>query len=223
MMPDMGRTGWRKNQDRASRRLVLALLGALGAAAAAAQQMPATAPAPTGSEVEIIVFRLLDQSANTPETERPARLPAAVAPAADPASANISSADAGVPGYPTQAPASLQLGGIAARLRRSGRYELLYHGGWVQDIAAQNRAGATPLPAEALRAGMQGSVTLYRERYLHALVDIRLARQGSALESWRIRQARRLRGQAVQYFDHPQFGVILAVRAGPADQAEATP
>lgn len=126
-------------------------------------------------------------------------------------------------GFPRLPPASLRLGGLAARLRNSTRYELLYHGGWVQAIPNQGRASATPLPAEALRQGVQGSLTLYRERYLHAKMDFELARPGAALDPWRIRQARRIQGDVVQYFDHPQFGVILAVRSGAGSRTEAKP
>ena len=60
---------------------------------------------------------------------------------------------------------------------------------------------------------MTGSIKLYRERYLHALVDIALQTpEGVANESQRIRQGRRLRGQAVQYFDNPALGVIVSAR-----------
>ena len=44
----------------------------------------------------------------------------------------------------------------------------------------------------------------------------------AAGRSWHIRQGRRLRGDALQYFDNPGFGVILAVRP-PAGTSEPDP
>lgn len=79
-----------------------------------------------------------------------------------------------------------------------------------------------PLPPEAAQAGLQGSVTLFRERFLHLVLDISLAEPDAdpALAA-RISQSRRVRGRSWQYFDHPRFGVIVSVRAPAAAEASA--
>ena len=223
MMQVMYEIRCRNDQLRMSRCIALALLVGLGTAATTAQDLPLAAPVAGGSEVEVIVFRQLDQHASTPELDRPARSVAATAALPDGPGPSPGNALAGDSGYPALPPASLRLGSMAARLRKSAQYELLYHGGWIQDIVSQSRARATLLPAEARQKGLQGSLTLYRERYLHVLVDLQLDRPSGAPDPWRIHQGRRLRGQAVQYFDHPQFGVILAVRADTGQQTEAKP
>lgn len=183
-------------------------------AALRAQELPELATAPQ-YEVEIIVLRNLDQHANTPEVAKSVAADAGQTDsvASDAFTSVTPGTTAGGAGWPELASASLRLTGIAERLRRPGAYQLLYHGGWTQPVERQNRAAPTPLPTAALRAGVSGALTLYRERYLHVLVDISLEAAGLADdEQNRIRQGRRLRGQAAQYFDHPQFGVILAVR-----------
>jgi hypothetical protein len=188
---------------------LLLLLPLLGLRAQEDPVGPGSAPL---YEVELIAFRHLDQRANTPEVETAATGPAAEVTADMETAGQTGTAPdpAFETSYPTLGPQSLRLAGIAAKLGRDGSYQLLYHGGWVQAAERQNQARPTPLPPEAaLNGGVQGGITLYRERYLHVLVDVSL---GEQRQEQRIRQGRRLRGQATQYFDHPQFGVILAVR-----------
>ena len=173
-----------------------------GVPSLAQEQSEATAQA---SEVEVIVFRLMEQDGNSAEIH------AGAANAVDDGRADAPDAT-----YASLEPGALQLAAVAARLRRSPKYRLLYHGGWVQGVAGRAEAVPVRLPQAAAESGLHGSVTLYRQRYLHALVDLSLTKaDGTA--TWRIRQGRRLRGQALHYFDHPQFGLILDVR----EQSEA--
>lgn len=187
-----------------------------------------------GHRIEIIVFRHLDQRGTTPEeaiAEIPARPvddPATItaAPPIDPAAPALPAAPAAPAGAETAGPwpvlnsAELKLGAVASRLRQSTAYQLLYHGGWSQSLAAQDQTVPTPLPATARAAGLEGTITLYRENFVHVLLDIGLHDIGlhrPATEEaggdvvYELRQGRRLRGQSAQYFDHPQFGVILQV------------
>lgn len=168
---------------------------------------------PDRYDVEIIVFRYLKGSESH---ETAARL--------EPADAQQPASDAWSP----LEPAALRLTGTASRLRRPGLYRLLYHGGWVQTVETSNRAIRVPMPPAAQAEGVAGTITLYRERYLHVRVDLRLTAEADGSGTFTIQQSRRLRGQAIQYFDNPEFGLILAARevtAGatgtdPADSAQ---
>lgn len=211
----------RHRRIRAGSAVVL-LLAPLLALRAQEEPGPEAASAPPVYEVEIIVFRNLDQHGITPE--------AAVA-AAGPAAGSVEPTDTESGGLPDQAdtvtdpafapltPQSMRLDAVASRLRRGSAYQLIYHGGWVQSVQHQNLAQQTPLPADASAQGLSGGITLYRERYLHVLVDIAL--QSEASPEQRIREGRRLRGQTAQYFDDPQFGVILAVRPVSASDTDS--
>lgn len=167
--------------------------------------------------VEIIVFRHLDQRGTTAEeaqTVEPVTAPATITTALD-GSAPPPADTGGAMPMPELSAADLKLGPIAARLRQSPAYRLLYHGGWLQAFDSQERATPTPLPAAARAAGLDGTITLYRENFVHTLLDITLrtpALDATGIEVLHVlRQGRRLRGQSVHYFDHPQFGVILQV------------
>lgn len=196
-----------------TRRRVLALAMALLPGG-----LPAQVPVPAAvAEVEIIVFRQRDPRGSTPEVPPPA----ATTPVPDPSATVAAPAFAGI--APAALPATaLRLGALAARLRSAGAWELLYHGGWTQTITTQEAALATPLPTEAREPGLEGTVTLYQERFLHVLVAMQLATAGSGLPPAKIHEERRLRGQGLHYFDHPQFGVILEVRTAAANPP-ATP
>jgi hypothetical protein len=176
------------------------LLMALALASPAEEDAVDVAPGPARYSVEVIVFRNLDQRGVTPETPAPASIP----------SAPLATATA----WPAIETSALQLAPVAARLKKSGAYQVLWYGGWVQPVERQERAILAALPAEASSAGLAGGVMLYRERYLHALVDVALALpDGSPDALKRVRQGRRLRGQAMQYFDSPALGVILVAKS----------
>lgn len=180
-----------------------ALAGLLAAAPARAQEEPADAPAGVRYEVELIVFRHVDARATTPEAE---------------ATAGGAPAAPGV-AWPALAPDGLRLAGVAARMRR-GPYQVLWHGGWVQPVENQDRAPASAVPA----AGVYGTVTLYRERFLHVLLDLGLAAgDGGTAPVATLRQGRRLKNPGAHYFDGPVLGVILQARpvAPPAGDAIA--
>ena len=206
----MTRMDWRL--PAAICRRILAATSALLALATVAWPVMAMADDSGAYEVEIVVFRNLDQRGNTPEVPAPANLDAIVAPGtATPA--DVIDLE----------PAALRLTALAARLRRGPGYQLVYRGGWRQAAAPRARSLPTPLPAAAIESGLGGTLTLYRERYLHVLLQLSLpAGPEAAGRSWHIRQGRRLRGDALQYFDNPGFGVILAVRP-PAGTSEPDP
>lgn len=210
MMPGMGEPG-------AVCRHARSLIGQAGAclAAMAVSWTPTAvaqdAPHPQAGlrEVELIVFRYLDQQGSTAEMP-----PAPALAATDPAIMQVQPAGPG-PSRAAHGPpeaVSLQLGNIAARLQRSGQHELLYHGGWLQPVESRGDAMAGSLPPEAWARGLRGSLAFYQRRFLHAVVDLQLETAGTAESAAVMRQERRIRGSAPHYFDNPRFGVILAVR-----------
>lgn len=241
---------------------------------------------PTRYEVELIIFRHLDQSRNTPEIPAPAsmiqdspfELNLAVPPAEqDPRAAGGAArtrqngttaaagelvADAGIrpsseppdqgadflvsqPGaeFPDFAPfgqESFTLNGVYNRIRRLEAYEPLAHLGWVQ--LAKNTEEAIPYQIanqSDAQVGITGTVTLYKERYLHLALDLALESElsddasapaaeippervfglGTSVNeapqrtsaTHRLQQSRRVRVSNTHYFDHPLFGVIAKI------------
>lgn len=160
-------------------------------------------------EVELLVFRHLDQSTTTLEAPPASMATIAAIPvprAADPAA---------VPqGHPQLPPAALQLTTVGNQMRRSGRYQPLLHTGWTLPAPGQSQALAVRLPPEGATAGLSGQLTLFRERFLHLVLDLELTDASAASGApARIHQSRRIRGRNWQYFDHPQYGAIVAVRS----------
>lgn len=163
-------------------------------------------------QVEIIVFRHDDDAGSAAASTASATAP-------DAATTQGQSSDRP---WTILAPGELQLGGTVTRLRRSSAYRLLYHGGWSEPVQGRARAIPFPMPPEARAAGVDGTITLYRERFLQVRVDLRLAADGANPDGATMQQTRRLRGQALQYFDDTRFGVILAARPVSETQSGAT-
>jgi len=155
-------------------------------------------------EIEVIVFRHLDQSRNTPEQPAAESLirsspldlypqpdVEAAGPYADPAEPARRHDDRAMvpkvsfylldlePGFPDYVPldnADGELGNIYARLQRLDAYEPILHRTWMQ--AAQPADAAVPFPVASGESGafnLTGSFTLYKERYVHLEVDLALA------------------------------------------------
>jgi len=155
-------------------------------------------------EIEVIVFRHLDQSRNTPEQPAAASLIRSspldlypqqdvmpVGPYADPSEQVMPREDRGKaptvrfylldlePGFPDFVPLDDdggELGNVYARLQRLDAYEPILHRTWMQ--AAQPADAAVPVEVTSAAAGafsLTGSITLYKERYVHLEVDLELA------------------------------------------------
>jgi hypothetical protein len=249
--------------------LIIPLL--LAATAGFAQKSADYAP-PVRYEVELIIFRHLDQTRNTPEMPTEGSLfqdsPLSLNPAEDSASAFIRSleptvgispspistveapyepaADPAEPGvsfylmdvrarFPDFVPLedrAMQLTREYGRLARNDAYQPLLHLGWVQPAKVATEAVPYRFSfQDPERNDLSGSITVYRERYLHLDLDLALspARDeygaGSnfytrdTLRQMRIggrrlhklTQSRRVNAPSWHYFDHPLFGVIARV------------
>ena len=102
---------------------------------------------------------------------------------------------------------------VASRLNASGTYRVIAQAAWQQTAASFN--SRTSLPAEQLGLeanGLTGAVYLQRGQYLHLGLNLTWAGNGG---SFTINERRRTRIGERMYFDHPAFGVIALVTAGP--------
>lgn len=197
-------------------------------------------------DVELIIFRHTEATSQQagerwPRVPEPARY----AHYAELSSGN--SVDAGT--FRQLATDMLQLGNVAQRLERSGSYTVLLHAAWRQPGLGNADAAAVPLPlgsrpeqpddpveterpiGEALMperppVGLSGYVRVYRERFLHAEVDLRYLReQRDEAESQRaalplfddmepvvvMQERRRMRSGELHHIDHPVIGALIRV------------
>lgn len=101
------------------------------------------------------------------------------------------------------------------RLSRLDVYEPVMHFGWTQATWPQDETVEIPLhrfgrpPPE-----LDGSLTLYLNRFLHLVVDLQLEAPERALTRpvyYRIQEDRILRSGEIRYYDHPKFGVLATV------------
>jgi hypothetical protein len=197
----------------------------LAAPAVAQDAAPEPEPRPRFA-VELLVFQHLDQTRSTAEIAPPpnpyadvpegaAKLPPGpeltfllLDPASDPFA---------IQALPVGERA---LASAWARLERLDAYRPLAYLSWSQTTTGRSAARSFWLDeVGVIPPGLQGQVTLYKERYLHLALDLEWAGVPTdttgvmdAAPAARIEESRRLRGDVVQYFDNPQFGAIAYVR-----------
>ncbi len=128
-------------------------------------------------------------------------------------------------------PAQFKLTETWYTLNEVEAYEPVLHIAWLQAARAETEAVPYDLVLTAADPDvLTGTLTLYKQRFLHLDVDLTMRdaddpADNSASGFWsrfsfvlddetvvyRINQSRRIRGDTLQYFDHPQFGVIAAI------------
>lgn len=140
-----------------------------------------------------------------------------------------------------------RLGDVFDRLERLDVYEPVMHFGWTQATWPQEQSEALPLYRFARPpAGLDGSLTLYLNRFLHLVVDLQLEAPERAVTQrapapgygdtpslrnsgndlptppvyYRIRDDRILKNGELRYYDHPKFGVLATVRRVEDDEEE---
>jgi hypothetical protein len=191
-------------------------------------------PAPSRYAVEVIVFENLDQSRSTPETPVPADPYAVAEPAPSARLATrpeleflLLAPGSGQPGFTDLPATERRLEAAYQRLERLDAYRPLAYLAWVQP--ARPRAAAEPLAVAQTNLaapGLAGHITLFKERFVHLDLDLdwdswsgRAAPgTGSIPEApAHIAESRRVRGDTVEYFDHPRFGAITYVRELPEE------
>ncbi len=224
-------------------------------------------------EIEVVVFRHLDQSRNTPEqaagqfvirsspldldlmarpapagpyADTPTQDEAPAPPRADPpVDFHLLDPDARFPDYVPMD--GHQLKSVYARLERLDAYEPILYRAWLQAARPAEQAVPFPLAADPFDdLSLRGTITFYKERYLHMEVDLDLSaaapeampseadsvptygdvftpleqapRVPASAPAHHLQESRRIRGVNPQYFDHPQFGVIALVSRVDVDE-----
>lgn len=105
-----------------------------------------------------------------------------------------------------------QLTETYGRLERLQAYDPVMHFGWTQAAWPQDETLPIPLhrfgrpPAE-----LDGSLTLYLNRFLHLVVDLELAAPTDEPVYYRIEEDRILKNGELRYYDHPKFGLLARV------------
>ena len=169
--------------------------------------------------------------ANAPLIREPA--PAVVAPAPD-TEFLLLEPDPEFPDFVPLLDTNFMLDSVYRRLERIDAYEPLLHVGWIQP--ARPSAESVPYrlnPETPEGSAVTGTITLFKKRFLHLDIDLALEsdrRPASTLlfSRWNdddenlhtLKESRRIRGTDVQYFDHPQFGLIARIREVKAARAE---
>lgn len=179
-----------------NRRSILARVGAAAILLAVGNTaVPQTAA--TRYNIEIVVFR-----SNGTAGALPAGTP------------TLASADDGI--EMTVAPVR-RLGEAARKLRATAGFKVLGHTAWTQTpvgcLNAACRTVVRGVTAEQLglsRAGVSGKVVLQRGTYLFLGVDLTIDEGG---RRYRIQEARQMKPDQPQYFDHPAVGVLAIVTA----------
>lgn len=127
----------------------------------------------------------------------------------------------------------LQLRDARRRMSELSAYEVLVHGGWLQDGLAPE--AAQPFDLAALGAvNPSGTIQLHVSRFLHVTVDLEYrgpetgarAASGSPFDltefrirpRYRLQEQRRARSGELHYIDHPMFGVLVLVTPEPEEE-----
>lgn len=127
----------------------------------------------------------------------------------------------------------LSLKETARRLTSSGEFAILAHLAWSQQAESREAAKNTRLPEGISRneLPLAGKVKLYKQKFEHIVLELQCTKQlpdsvASAFaakqqlplsvigQQWRFRlqEARKVKLNELQYFDHPMCGVLLVVR-----------
>jgi len=101
---------------------------------------------------------------------------------------------------------SLVLSEEAKRVRGSRNFRFIAHAAWVQEGLSREEAGYVSLNDWLGSSGINGTATVYINRYLH--LDVQLNKESNnAL----MNQKRRMRSKELHYIDHPNFGILAQI------------
>ncbi|MDX2608643.1 MAG: CsiV family protein, partial [Woeseiaceae bacterium] len=145
------------------------------------------------------------------------------------------------------------LSDIVQRFERLDVYETILHVGWTQTTHLEEETRTIELREFGnVPAGLDGSFTLYLNRYLHLVVDLSLDAPGQFNEPvifdepeaafgdsrrqfeadieaavlpvrYRIQDDRIFKNGDVRYFDHPKFGIVAKITRVEEEELEQPP
>ena len=142
----------------------------------------------------------------------------------------------------------LSLGTAATRMRRSGDYEVMHHGKWLQPVPPRGRAAPLLIQLGAPDAAfeLEGTVSVTRGRFLHFATEVWMrktprdthatpgftsdgeADSGSgdtgssstnATGYVQLSESRRMRPRELHYLDHPWLGILVRIEPAAAPDA----
>ncbi len=178
----------------------ISIIGLTSLSSVAWAQQAAESSEPELYRVEVVIFTqppISDQQAEQPPATPPP-LPRGLAwPLRAPDTPGL--------GYVTEAENTYRLADSARRIDAREGFEVLWHTAWVQPGWGRNRAQSVALPSALAEKGLTGQIKIYRERFLHAYPQLRLA------PDWVFEQSRRMRSGEQHYLDHPAMGVIVRI------------
>lgn len=103
---------------------------------------------------------------------------------------------------------ALQMNGLAARLARSGGWQVLAHAGWVQTASVWPRhAGVSLADAGINVPDLSGTFYVESGQLLHFGMRLTLG----STQPWSMAELRVIKFNEKNYFDHPGLGVIALV------------
>jgi len=187
--------------------LVIALAIASPAVLAQSSAKPEAEPPPRYT-VEVVVFSqpAVDETEGEDQREAPATSPTPLPPGL---TWPLRAPDTDQLGYPRLPAADESLARATRRIDDAPGFRVLWHAGWRQPGLAEGESQRVAVPTIESMPGLDGFIQVYRERFVHARVELR--QRVDADTHWRLSQARRLRGDDPHYFDHPALGVIIRV------------
>lgn len=101
----------------------------------------------------------------------------------------------------------LQLKDEAQGIRGSRNFRLLKHIAWIQEGLSKEEAGTINISRWI--PGLQGTVALYLNRYLH--LDFYIEKTINNNDVSLLDEKRRLRSKTTHYIDNPYFGIIARI------------
>ncbi|MFY9178304.1 MAG: CsiV family protein [Venatoribacter sp.] len=125
-------------------------------------------------------------------------------------------------GQPVKPVNELLLENEAKRIDQLPNTHVVWHQAWIEPIQAQESAIPHPIQIDyngTITIHIEGSLSLYRSRYLHFNTDLNVqhsqkledSAEETNIRAAHIQQSRRMRSGELHYVDHPMLGAVIKV------------
>ena len=114
---------------------------------------------------------------------------------------------------------------LEKRLSKSSQYHILWHKSWIQPLP---RTESHPIVIEtkkdessASNILLQGTISVTQKHFQTVKLNLLLTQ---SKQNFHLTELRHIKGDGLQYFDHPKLGALLIVKAfeGDSDEEAAT-